>query len=153
MISLRNAVWQVTDSGLEAVNEDGERYRIARDALLKIDQNAFSRLYRCHTVVAGAPDAEVEGFLDVWPKAVEQHFGGLDGIDRRILQESIREARSIADRVRRARSDEIELARADLPEPDSAPSYPEADPPSYPSVEAPEYPSGTAEPPIAGRRC
>jgi len=153
MMSLRNAVWQVSDFGLEAVNEDGERLRIPQQALLDVDREAFSPLYRCHTVVCGAPDVDVESFLDIWPDAVTKHFGGLGVIDHRILQDSIREARSIAERVRRARRDEIEMAAADLPESRPAPSYPEADPPSYPSVEAPEYPSrDAAEPPISRRR-
>jgi hypothetical protein len=55
MISLRNAVWQVSDFGLEAVNENGERLRIPRQALLDVDREAFSPYYRCHTGVCGGP--------------------------------------------------------------------------------------------------
>ena len=151
MISLRNAVWQVSDFGLEAVNEDGERYRIPRNALLEIDQESVAPVYRCYVVVARAPDADLEGFLNVWPEAVQTHVGP-NGINRRVLQDSIKEARSIAERVRQARRNCAEMAWVDLPEPVPAWSYPETAPRSNPSLDAPDHPSQEApDPPIDKR--
>jgi hypothetical protein len=138
MVDLQGARWFVTDFGLEAVNPDDETYRIPRSRLLEIDAEGFVPLYVCPMRVSTQIGVDINAFLDAWRKAIEVHGRLLPRVDRRILSDSLHQARWNTERLKRERRNEANHVWADLPPPADAPSYPSAEAPSPPSMEGPD---------------
>jgi hypothetical protein len=139
-ICLQDARWSVTDFGLEAVTSDHETYRIPRSKLLEIDGEGFVPLYVWPMRVSEQVGVDIEAFIDVWPKAFKVHGHLLPRVDRRVLAESLNQARRNTERLKRERWNEANHVWADLPSPADAPSYPRAEAQSPPRMDAPTLP-------------
>jgi len=81
---------------------------------------------------------DIEAFAEGWTRAIKAHR--LDP-DRRILADSLREARANAEHWKRQRWNEANLVSYDLPLPMEAPELPAEEAPEPPAMAAPEPPA------------
>jgi hypothetical protein len=132
----QNARWRVTDFGLESVALDDGNHCVERSGLLEIDNEGFCPLYVWPTRVCDQIGIDIEAFIEAWLKAIEIHSPLLLRVDRRILADSLREARVRVER-KTQRLNQTTLVGDDLPAPVDAPSPPSAEAPSPPRMEAP----------------
>jgi hypothetical protein len=123
-MDFHKALWSVTDCGLEALSPDGERYRIPTYRLLEIDHEAFAPLYVCPLRISSMPGVDIEAFLEIWQRAINRQQAGLGRPHRKILEESLGEARNIAMRLIQLRENEANYAWGELPIPEEAPALP-----------------------------
>jgi hypothetical protein len=116
--NFKDARWNVTNSGLEAVSPDGETYPIDRHRLLEVDRDGFIPLYVCPIRMSRQPGIDIDAFLEILTQAIKAH--GLTP-DRRMLSDSLHEARVSAAHWRQQRWNEANFAEFDLPPPAEPP--------------------------------
>ena len=121
LFNFKDARWNVTNSGVEAISPDGENYPIDRHRLLEVDRDGFIPLYVCPIRMSRQLGIDIEAFAEGWTRAIKAHR--LDP-DRRILADSLREARANAEHWKRQRWNEANLVSYDLPLPMEAPELP-----------------------------
>ena len=68
------------------------------------------------------PGVDIDAFLEVWQRAVKSHQGQVGCVDKRVLKESLREARNNAKREKRLSANAAHYAWADVPVPEDAPT-------------------------------
>jgi hypothetical protein len=141
MVDLKDARWSVTEFGLEAVNPDFEPYRIPLSELLEVDSEGFISLYVCPMCVSQQVGVDIEAFLDAWRRAVKVHDRFLPKVDQKIFAESLHQARSNAERLRKERWNRANHTWADLPAPAEAPSIPSMKAPEPKAAEPPQLPA------------
>jgi hypothetical protein len=136
--NFKDARWNVTNSGLVAISPDGETYPIDRRRLLEVDRDGFTPLYVCPLRMSRQIGMDIEAFIIGWRGAIEAHRFAPD---RRILADSLREARANAEHWKRQRWNEANLVSYDLPLPMEAPELPAEEAPEPPAMAAPEPPA------------
>jgi hypothetical protein len=134
--NFKDARWNVTNSGLEAISPDGETYPIDRHRLLEVDRDGYIPLYVCPLRMSRQLGIDIDAFLEALTQAIKVHRLTPD---RRILDASIRVARADAQHSKQMRWNEENFASWDLPTA-PAPEYRTLDAPEPPAMDAPVPP-------------